>query len=66
MPLTGRPVPLRTAAVTGTGAAADARWQRELNERELVEPVDWSAGPLARAVVLTGHDPAAGSGTTCC
>ncbi|WP_432956633.1 phthiocerol/phthiodiolone dimycocerosyl transferase family protein [Micromonospora haikouensis] len=31
----------------------DAGWLREVNERELADRVDWRAGPLCRAVVLT-------------
>lgn len=43
-----------TAAGAGTaGGEADDPWVRELNERELVEHIDWRSGPLARAVVIT-------------
>ena len=45
---TDRPIPLR--AVTGGG------WVDELNEHELVAPVDWGAGPLARAVAVDTGD----------
>jgi hypothetical protein len=33
--------------------AADTRWEREVNDRELVESMDWRDGPLLRAVVIT-------------
>ncbi|MFC8847311.1 MULTISPECIES: hypothetical protein [unclassified Micromonospora] len=68
---TDRPIPLRRVApgpggaggrVSGAPADPDAGWLREVNDRELVDGVDWRAGPLCRAVVLTapGAAPAAG------
>jgi hypothetical protein len=52
-PLDGRQIPLRHVQVTPDDLSADTRWEREVNDRELVESVDWRAGPLLRAVVIT-------------
>ncbi|WP_207919554.1 hypothetical protein [Micromonospora sp. KC207] len=59
-----RPIPLRLAAADlpdaaepGASADPDAGWLREVNDRELVDRVDWRTGPLCRAVVLTGTGP---------
>ncbi|MEV6596509.1 condensation domain-containing protein [Actinoplanes sp. NPDC051346] len=53
-------VPCTTAIalrqVTATDADAETRWQREINDRELVDRLDWRAGPLLRAVVVTVGD----------
>ncbi|WNV88896.1 phthiocerol/phthiodiolone dimycocerosyl transferase family protein [Umezawaea sp. Da 62-37] len=46
---TGTPIPLRV--VDG-----DARWEHEVNERELVDRVDLAAGTLCRAVLLSHGD----------
>lgn len=56
VPITGEPIPLRTVTVPDGEQPCDARWRRELDERELVEPVDWATGPLARAVVISQGD----------
>jgi hypothetical protein len=48
------PVPLRLVTVTGPDAGADDRWVTEVNEREIVDPIDWRTGPLCRATLLTG------------
>ncbi|KIF00793.1 hypothetical protein PL81_39360 [Streptomyces sp. RSD-27] len=52
VPLDGRRIPLRFVHVPPGDPAADTRWEREVNDRELVERVDWRAGPLLRAVVI--------------
>ncbi|OON32371.1 MULTISPECIES: hypothetical protein [unclassified Micromonospora] len=48
-------LPAAPGVPTDPAAAADpdAGWLREVNERELADRVDWRAGPLCRAVVLT-------------
>ncbi|MGW1075470.1 phthiocerol/phthiodiolone dimycocerosyl transferase family protein [Streptomyces sp. NPDC002537] len=56
VPVEGRPVPLRRVPDAGSDPAAGTRWEHELNDRELVESVDWRTGPLARAVVVSGGD----------
>ncbi|MFE0040225.1 short-chain dehydrogenase [Streptomyces sp. NPDC059015] len=53
IPVDGRQIPLRFAHVPPDDPTADTRWEREVNDRELVESVDWRAGPLLRAVVIT-------------
>ncbi|WP_250399642.1 FAD-dependent monooxygenase [Streptomyces cellostaticus] len=53
VPLDGRQIPLRHVRVPAGGPGADTRWQHEVDERELAEGLDWSAGPLLRAVVIT-------------
>jgi hypothetical protein len=61
VPGRGNPIPLRMVTAGGTAeAAAGDRWEQELNDHELVTPVDWHKGPLARAVVLSA--PAAAPG----
>ncbi|MYV97283.1 FAD-dependent monooxygenase [Streptomyces sp. SID3343] len=52
-PLDGRQIPLRHVPVAPDDPAADTRWEREVNDRELVESIDWRTGPLVRAVVIT-------------
>jgi hypothetical protein len=47
------PIPLRQVRITGSAAVAEDRWLREVDERELVDRVDWRTGPLCRTVVLT-------------
>lgn len=47
----GRPIPLRHVT-----AQDEDQWIREVNEHELVEAVDWRAGPLARAVAIARPD----------
>ncbi|ROP28548.1 phthiocerol/phthiodiolone dimycocerosyl transferase family protein [Couchioplanes caeruleus] len=47
-------IPLRE--VTTTDADAETRWQQEINDRELVDRLDWRTGPLLRAVVVTRGD----------
>ncbi|GGZ87402.1 FAD-dependent monooxygenase [Streptomyces echinoruber] len=60
VPLDGQQIPLRYVHVPPDDPTADSRWQREVNERELVEGMDWRTGPLLRAVVITsaGRDGA--------
>ncbi|MFD7917490.1 short-chain dehydrogenase [Streptomyces sp. NPDC059752] len=53
VPLDGRQIPLRFAHVPPDDPMPDTRWEHEVNDRELVESVDWRAGPLLRAVVIT-------------
>jgi hypothetical protein len=53
-------IPLREVRLAGSVADADDRWVREINERELADRIDWRAGPLCRAVVVTAA--AAGEG----
>jgi hypothetical protein len=48
---TDRPIPLRHVR-----REHDDQWVREVNERELLDRVDPAAGPLARAVVISGDD----------
>ncbi|MEU9120995.1 FAD-dependent monooxygenase [Streptomyces sp. NPDC048506] len=52
-PVGGRPIPLRHVRVPAADPAADARWEREVDEHELAEGVDWRTGPLVRAAVIT-------------
>ncbi|MER5436372.1 FAD-dependent monooxygenase [Streptomyces sp. NPDC002588] len=52
-PLDGRQIPLRHVDVPPDDPAADTRWEREVDDRELAEGVDWRTGPLLRAVVIT-------------
>ncbi|MFC3384448.1 phthiocerol/phthiodiolone dimycocerosyl transferase family protein [Couchioplanes azureus] len=49
-------IPLRH--VTATDADAPTRWQQEINDRELVDRLDWRTGPLLRAVVVARDDDA--------
>ncbi|HEV2639098.1 MAG TPA: FAD-dependent monooxygenase [Actinocrinis sp.] len=61
VPVDGRQIPLRHVDVPADDPAADTRWEREVNETELGQSVDWRTGPLLRAVVITrsggaGHD----------
>ncbi|MFI5753627.1 FAD-dependent monooxygenase [Streptomyces sp. NPDC051569] len=53
VPLDGRQIPLRHVRVSPDDPAADTRWQREVDGRELAEGLDWRTGPLLRAVVIT-------------
>ncbi|MEV5886173.1 short-chain dehydrogenase [Streptomyces sp. NPDC052020] len=53
VPIAGRPIPLRTVCVPEGEETGEPRWQRELNEHEFIEPVDWATGPLARAVAIS-------------
>ncbi len=55
VPLDARQIPLRHVHVPPDDPTADTRWEREVNDRELVESVDWRAGPLLRAVVITSE-----------
>ncbi|MFD8749819.1 FAD-dependent monooxygenase [Kitasatospora sp. NPDC059577] len=57
-PLDGRPIPLRQVCVPPDDASADTCWEREVNDRELADGIDWRTGPLLRAVVITsgGND----------
>ncbi|WP_405009845.1 FAD-dependent monooxygenase [Kitasatospora sp. NBC_01539] len=52
-PLDVRPIPLRHVDVPPDDPAADTRWEREVDDRELAEGIDWRTGPLLRAVVIT-------------
>ncbi|MCP3757271.1 FAD-dependent monooxygenase [Streptomyces sp. TBY4] len=56
IPLDGRQIPLRYVHVPPDDPTAATWWEREVNDRELVESVDWRAGPLLRAVVITSGD----------
>jgi hypothetical protein len=56
VPITGQPIGLRTVTVPDGEQPCDGRWRRELDERELVDPVDWATGPLARAVAISQGD----------
>ncbi|WAU82272.1 condensation domain-containing protein [Streptomyces sp. Qhu-G9] len=47
------PIPLREVRVAGAG---DAHWTREVDGRELTDPIDWRSGPLARAVLISAPD----------
>ncbi|WBB78081.1 hypothetical protein O7606_17730 [Micromonospora sp. WMMD882] len=49
---TSEPGPADTSEPGGADPAA-ADWARRVDEHELVDRVDWRAGPLCRAVVLT-------------
>ncbi|MFD5547398.1 FAD-dependent monooxygenase, partial [Streptomyces goshikiensis] len=53
--LDARQIPLRHVHVPPDDHTADTRWEREVNDRELVESVDWRAGPLLRAVVISSE-----------
>ncbi|MGK5628537.1 phthiocerol/phthiodiolone dimycocerosyl transferase family protein [Streptomyces sp. URMC 123] len=53
VPVEGRPIPLRHVEVPADDASPDTYWMRELDERELAEPLDWRAGPLVRGLVVT-------------
>ncbi|MEU9076960.1 FAD-dependent monooxygenase [Kitasatospora sp. NPDC048538] len=53
VPVDGRRIPLRHVDVAADDPAADARWEREVNDHELARSVDWRTGPLLRAVVIT-------------
>ncbi|WP_307822020.1 FAD-dependent monooxygenase [Streptomyces coffeae] len=52
-PVGGRPIPLRHLQVPAADPGADTRWEREVDEHELAEGVDWHTGPLLRALVIT-------------
>lgn len=52
-PVDGTPIPLRQVEVAPGDPEADTRWEREANESELAEPIDWRTGPLLRAVVIS-------------
>ncbi|MFJ6124085.1 FAD-dependent monooxygenase [Streptomyces griseoviridis] len=52
-PLDGTQIPLRHVSRNPLDADGDTRWQREIDDRELAESVDWRAGPLLRALVVT-------------
>ncbi|MFE3627237.1 FAD-dependent monooxygenase [Streptomyces goshikiensis] len=58
VPLDARQIPLRHVHVPPDDPTADTRWEREVNDRELVESVDWRAGPLLRAVVISSEGTA--------
>ncbi|MEV7770195.1 FAD-dependent monooxygenase [Kitasatospora sp. NPDC086791] len=63
VPLDGERIPLRHVAVSPDDPVADTRWEREVNDRELAESIDWRTGPLLRAVVITsGGNGADGEG----
>ncbi|WP_424214052.1 phthiocerol/phthiodiolone dimycocerosyl transferase family protein [Streptomyces sp. BI20] len=54
-PAPDRPIPLRTVRVPADAPEpdADAHWEREVNAHELVTAVNSTAGPLARALLVT-------------
>ncbi|MFJ4693896.1 FAD-dependent monooxygenase [Streptomyces sp. NPDC088766] len=54
-PLDGRPIPLRHVDTPPDDPEAGTRWEREVNDHELVESIDWHTGPLLRAVVITSE-----------
>ncbi len=60
VPRTGQPIPLRTVTVPADESPSEPpsepRWRREIDGHELTEPVDWSTGPLARAVAVSQGD----------
>ncbi|MEU6539778.1 FAD-dependent monooxygenase [Streptomyces sp. NPDC047000] len=56
VPLDGRQIPLRHVHVPPDDPAAGTRWERETDERELAERLDWRTGPLLRAVVVTSEE----------
>ncbi|MFJ1709558.1 FAD-dependent monooxygenase [Kitasatospora sp. NPDC088346] len=63
VPLDGQQIPLRHLDVPPDDAAVDSRWEREVNDRELAESIDWRTGPLLRALVITsGGNGADGEG----
>lgn len=47
---TDNPIPLREVTLT---EADDTRWFHEMDDREIVEVIDWRPGPQARAVVIS-------------
>ncbi|WP_229323564.1 condensation domain-containing protein [Streptomyces sp. UNOC14_S4] len=53
------PIPLRHVEVAPDDPEADSRWERETNEHEFAEHLDWHTGPLLRATLITR---AAGAG----
>lgn len=56
VPLDGRQIPLRHVHVPPDDPTAATRWEREIDERELAERLDWRTGPLLRAVVITAKE----------
>ncbi|MFE0042686.1 FAD-dependent monooxygenase [Streptomyces albireticuli] len=52
-PVAGRPIPLRHVVVPPEDPSAGTRWEREVEEHELAEGVDWRTGPLVRATVIS-------------
>ncbi len=52
-PLDGQQIPLRHVTVPPDDPTPGTRWEHEINERELVDSIDWRTGPLLRAVVIT-------------
>nr|MDT0660589.1 condensation domain-containing protein [Micromonospora sp. DSM 115978] len=47
---TDNPIPLREVSLVQPD---DQHWVREVDEHEFVESIDWRAGPLARAIVIS-------------
>lgn len=56
VPLDGRQIPLRHVHLPPDDPTAGTRWEREVDERELAESLDWRTGPLLRAVVITSKE----------
>ncbi|MEU8274495.1 condensation domain-containing protein [Microbispora bryophytorum] len=46
---TDNPIPLREVSSTHS---EESRWEREVDEHEFAESIDWRSGPLARAVLI--------------
>ncbi|MFC0861584.1 condensation domain-containing protein [Sphaerimonospora cavernae] len=46
---TNNSIPLREVSLTHS---EESRWEREVDEHEFAESVDWRSGPLARAVLI--------------
>lgn len=55
-PVAGRPVPL-DHRVLGTPGTSHDTWERIVDEELVEDRVDWRAGPLAKATVLSGDGP---------
>ncbi|MEE1810852.1 phthiocerol/phthiodiolone dimycocerosyl transferase family protein, partial [Streptomyces sp. BE133] len=53
IPPDGRQIPLRHVPVPPGDPTADTRWEREVNDRELVESMDRRTVPLLRAALIT-------------
>ncbi|MFJ4806788.1 FAD-dependent monooxygenase [Streptomyces murinus] len=54
-PVDGQRIPLRYVQARPGDSTAGARWEHEVNERELAGSMDCRTGPLLRAVVITSE-----------